>query len=706
MFLPRRLPATLQRASSIACLVLATLYIAFELTAGPATVVSVRWSPQTTAGERRDAQDTYLLWNGRDTGPVNSVYDLLDTSRGNIRALVNDRRVADTQGVDRTTFEPIAADASDEAITSVLARLPVLRHPRTRGWFVLLLIVIALPGALAAVARAFTEERPFATTTRAALVVVAVALGSAIFRFVTFGDRLGGDDHFALWSAAAAYHGAIPYRDFFDPGAPLYWWLSLLGQLVAGYRVIGEVGVATLLITIAYTLAFVQSWRVSRNVWVALSVLAICLMLVLPTGTYAYPKLFVYPVVLAAAWAYVSRQTTPRLFAMACTMAMAFLFRHDHGMFVVSAPLVAIVVATRPRRLGLLLKRLLLVGVMTLAVLAPWLVWVQSTEGLLVYFPARLQQSVGAGLLEDRPSLGLVSPFLDRANAGPWLFTLWALLPIACLALVAVDAWRRTPERFPGERALMAVAGALMLTAAIGLMREMGRFCDIATLGAVPLSWLAGRALVARPYPSTAARLGAVAAAMVLVITGTAAVVFAQAWTYVPGRYPGETLAIYRESIRGQLRAFLASPPIDVYAPASADDDLQLIRYFRECTSPGDAIWDMNQNFAWPYYAERQNVLHPEWASGFKRRPEDQAYAIEWVKQHSVPILFSINIDPMQSLDAYPRVKAFVAERYRDAATPAFYKLFSDERRDAWLLVDRTRQPVRTHPLLGLPCFR
>ena len=708
MILSSRAQAAAGRACSISLLMLMAMYAAFELTATPATVVGVRWNAQVTADGRRNVEDAHLLWNGRQGGPVNSTYDLLDTSRSNIRSLVEDRRVADTQGVNRDTFEPNPADTSDDIVTSVLARIPWLGHPNHRAWFVVVLLLAALPGAVAAMARRLGWESRYDTTPRltAACVVAVVALLVALVRFATFGDRLLGDDHFPLWAAAAAYHGAVPYKDFFDPGAPLYWWMSLLGQIVSGYRAIGEVGVATALIAFGYALSFVQTWKVSRNVWLAGLVLGVSLLLVLPTKAYAYPKLFVYPVVLAAAWGYIDRQTTTRLLAMGATVAMAFLFRHDHGMFVVAAPVAAVVMGTGLRQVRLVTQRLITLGLLALAVLSPWLIWVQSTEGLLVYFPARLQQSIGAGLLEDRPGLGLTRPFLDPGNAGPWLFTLFALLPVACLVLVSLDAWRRTPERFPRERAYMTVAGLLTLTAAIGLMREMGRFCDIATLGVVPLSWIVSRAIVAHPYRSVAARLATVAALAVLLITTSAAAVFAHVWTYVPGRYPGETVSIYRNSIRGQLRSFLASPPIDSYAPADSDDDRQLIRYFRECTAPGEAIWDMNQNFAWPYYAERQNVLHPEWASGFKRRPEDQAYAIAWITRHSVQIMFSINIDPMVSLDQYPLIKAFVQDRYRDAATPAFYQLFSDERRNAWILVDKARTPVRIHPTLGLPCFR
>lgn len=799
------------RAFVVAAALLAAMYLAYEATAGPALVVSVRWHPEATPEDRRAAESTYLLSHALHRGPDNSTYDLLDTSRSNIGALVNDPRVADTHGVDRTTFTP-AGDPSEETVTSVLARVPWLRHPGRRADLVLALLLVALPGALIAAARLLRREVSYDRTPRAIVVptVCAVAAGVWLFRFLTLGNRLLGDDHFGLWAAAAAYHGGVPYVDFFDPGAPLYWTMSLVGQVLSGYRVIGEVAVGSILITIGFALSFALTWRASRSPWIALMMLAISLILLLPTKLYSYPKLFVYPAVLAVLWAYLARPTRRRLFAVAAVYAMALLFRHDHGIFTAPAIVTAVALGAGRGQIRLAAQRCALLAGFVLLILSPWLLWIAATEGLVAYFPARLQQSIGAGLTEPRPSLGLLAErggalvsiappppvavtvlwrdgaaahaaerqygltpagteangiaryelhntslanvdsllrdpraggvtgidaltgtpvgegpmiarwrrqiallraqifpaYVHERNAGPWLFTVYVLLPIIGLGLVAADAYRARPERFPRERTLMTATLVLVLTATLGLMREMGRFCDIAPLSAVAGGWVVSRWIVRPPPFSWTARLGAALALLAVCVTGVAASSFAEPSKYLQGRYVREAVALYRESAANQLSAFLAHPPIEAYAPASSDDDRLLIRYFRDCTEPDDAIWDMNQNFAWPYYAERRNVLHPEWASGFKRTPADQAYALEWIGRHSVPIMFSIDIPPMESLAMYPEVRTFVAERFRDASTPAFRRLFTDERRTGWILVDTTRQPVRMDPVLGLPCFR
>ncbi len=797
------------RAFHVAAALLVALFLLRELTATPAVAVGVRWQPEVASAGRRDAESRYLLANGVTRTADNSTYDLLDLSAGNIRALVEDPRIADTQGADRSAFEP-TGDPSNETITSALARLPGIHNPGTRSVFLFLLLIVAAPGAAMALVRRLRLEQGVDRAGRRTVVwtLATVAIFVALARFLTLGDRLLGDDHFGLWAAAAFLKGGVPYRDFFDVGTPLYWGTSVLGQLLTGYRALGEVLAGTILLTIGFVLSFFLTWRASRSLWIAVMTLIVGVILLLPTKLYSYPKLFIYPVMLALLWRYIAQPSMRRLVAVAAAMAMALLFRHDHGLFVAPAVATAIILAAGGQ-VGTSIKRLAAFAACLMILLAPWLLWVAATEGLLEYFPARLQQSVGAGLLEERPSIGLVPsegtgapplplatvtvlwrdeqsatrnaaaqrfslssptpaddgqvqyvlgdtsianiraliadpavagvtgvdavigmPSADQGlfahwrrrlpwadpqrlpaflteprNAGQWLFSSFMLLPFAALALIVVDTLRRRPERFPNERKLVSVSAVLAATAALGLMREMGRFCDITTVMAVTAGWMLSRTLV-HPVSTRVAAFAGTLALAVLATTAVAASAFADLPSHARGRYFGEALSIYGEQAAHQLSAFSTSPPIDSYAPADSQDDRLLIRYFRECTEPADAIWGVTQGFAWPYYAERQLVLHPEWAAGFKRTPADQEYALAWVKAHGVPIIFSIDADPIQALEAYPLVHAYVTSRFVNASTPAFQQMFADERRTGWIYVDAQRPVVKRDPVLGLPCFR
>lgn len=805
------------------------------LTSGPAAVLAIRWQPATPGDARRAFEADHLLINAERRGPDNWVYDLLDLSSSNIESIVTDSRVADTQGVDRNAFVVNDDGPSDTAWTSAIARIPWLRNPAVRGNLLLVLLALALPGGLILLRRAgawlldtlgdvtrrASWQRGPTEVPRTALVAVllAVALVTAAVRFLTLEMRLTGDDHFGLWIASAVLHGAVPNRDIFDAGVPLHWWLSMFGQWLSGYRVIGEVAIGVLFEAVAFTIAFALTWRASRSLAVPLALLPIGLVLLLATKLYSYPKLFVYPLVLAAIWGYISRPTMKRTLLLAGALAIAFLFRHDHGLYTVIGASAAVLLQSG-RRIGEGAWRVTRLGVCMLALLSPWLAWIASSEGIVGYFVARADLSAEAGIAAARPSLGVtavgaspwgaIAPlppaavsiawgdvdtaqrraqeeryglkltgqvdeatfaydlrdtslrnvealindpqidslagidvtsstpaaeggvlgrwrrqlpilrasvlpgYLNAQNGAPWIFTLFAIMPVALLAML----WRRQrqgwPERFPHERLLMTTSAILLLVAEVGLMRKLGGFSDLTTLGMVVGGSLLSLAWARHPDAAGGRAQGAasVAAFAVVVMTLAAAAGFVRLGTYLEA-YTDDyderaALSTLGTRVGELLTAYNTVPPIEVYAPLEAQDDRILIRYFRECTNPDDAIWELGGNFAWPYYAERRVVQHPYWFVGFKRTDADQSRTLSWVRNHPAPLVFvKDGARPLEWLERYPRVHAYVAERYRDVSTPELRELYAmDNHRPVWILADRTRTPTRTFERLGLPCFR
>jgi hypothetical protein len=102
------------------------------LTTEPAPYVRVRWSVDVTAAERTARERQYLLVNPREINGPSIGYDLLDTSRRNIAALVGDPAAADTNDIDRSRFV-ISVDADEgRAWIWLASRLPGLRHERLR----------------------------------------------------------------------------------------------------------------------------------------------------------------------------------------------------------------------------------------------------------------------------------------------------------------------------------------------------------------------------------------------------------------------------------------------------------------------------------------------------------------------------------------------------------------------------------------------
>ena len=82
------------------------------------------------------------------------------------------------------------------------------------------------------------------------------------------------------------------------------------------------------MLSLGTALAFLLARRVSGSVPAAL--VAVALLVALEPRHYNYPKIVLYAVGLWLAWAYADRPGRLRLVALATLVPLAFLFRHDH----------------------------------------------------------------------------------------------------------------------------------------------------------------------------------------------------------------------------------------------------------------------------------------------------------------------------------------------------------------------------------------
>lgn len=126
---------------------LALLGLAYWLTYEPAPRIRVLWRETLTPQQRDALEQRYLLMNGRDRLAEGSVaYDLLDTSPSNIKALVDDPAIADTNNIERHTYVvPFDTDYGGEWMW-IAHRTPGLREARVRGSLIAVLAVMAVGG--------------------------------------------------------------------------------------------------------------------------------------------------------------------------------------------------------------------------------------------------------------------------------------------------------------------------------------------------------------------------------------------------------------------------------------------------------------------------------------------------------------------------------------------------------------------------------
>jgi hypothetical protein len=130
---------------------LALLGLAYWLTYEPAPRIRILWRDGVTAQQRTTIERKYLLLNGRDPLENGSLaYDLLDTSRSNIKALVEDPAIADTSDVDRDTYiVPFITDYGNEWMW-IADRTPGLRNAGIRTSVVAALLVMVVGGFVVA----------------------------------------------------------------------------------------------------------------------------------------------------------------------------------------------------------------------------------------------------------------------------------------------------------------------------------------------------------------------------------------------------------------------------------------------------------------------------------------------------------------------------------------------------------------------------
>jgi len=254
------------------------------------------------------------------------------------------------------------------------------------------------------------------TTTQSSWLIVA----SMILAIFAFGYRfvsLSGfsNDHFVhLARAQAMLAGDLPIRDYTEEGVPLMVVLSATAQRVLGESPFAEL---VLVLTSLAVGAGITTWlasRISGSLFIGAS--AALLQVLIYPRLYSHPKIMVYSVFLAIAWWYLSYPSRARLAVVALWTAVAFLIRHDHGVYVGAGAAALIASAHSHNGIRDVARRAVEFGFLTLACLTPYLGYVQYQQGLINYFRTGLATS---GTEASRTWLGRLT--FDALPDGGWV---------------------------------------------------------------------------------------------------------------------------------------------------------------------------------------------------------------------------------------------------------------------------------------------
>lgn len=499
-------------------------------------------------------------------------------------------------------------------------------------------------------------------------VAALIGVFALLFRFLAL--RSLTDDHYLYLSAAQQILlGEIPGRDFVEPGMLLQFLLSAAGQAVAPGPATEGILTAAILAIAAAATAIAVSW-VTRSV--AAGALAALLQVLMQPRLYSFPKIIVPAVLVVLVLTYARRPRASALFALAAWIIVAFLLRHDVGVYAALGGTAGVALSHRTLAAGVRAGGTLAATVLLL--LLPYfafLSWgggvVEHVRGAFEYGKAEWVQlrfpwpTFTFGAAES----GAALPWSDTDSAAFFFYAAYAL-PFVVVLLLAQARYRDDVV----VRSGLGAATALMVPYVAIILRHplVTRVQDLAALYAVLGAWTAVALL--RATGATAGPL--LFARYLLTRTGLAAIL-AVALVSI------DTLGGLREelrvteltnsaaAVRARARAVITSGrewPWTKFWPAG--DLPPAIDYLDACLGPADRVWLTWRAPEYYVFARRGfGAGHPmTMAPRSYTTPQDQELMIKRLEQHHVPVVLINEKRRPDFAGSYSRVDSYLRDRY------------------------------------------
>ena len=556
---------------------------------------------------------------------------------------------------------------------------------------------------------------------------VLIFITSWLFRFNDPGGSFAGltDDHFFYvvrgWQIL---FGDLPVKDFVDHGAPLYYYIAAAVQGVFGRGTLSELAFSTTALSAGAVMTFLLATRASGSI---VAGLAGCMLHVwLGPRFYNYPKILVYAAAIPLLWRFADRPSSALRAWIAVLTVIAFLLRHDHGAFVGLATAVLVLSMTE-LRLAERVRHLGIYGLLVVALIAPYLVFIEVNGGLVSYF-----RQASAWAERDRAREPIVWPGLFdnpdgvsdaakarsavavvRDNGAAWMYYTEILLPFVALLVLAIsrDAFR--PE-WPRAREKLIMVAVLALVLDAGFLRSPleARLADPSVPIVILVAWLL--VAVRRLIGSDASLRPALRQYRLPVTVGTTVVVGAIVLLcgvlVTGGLYRRLDKAAMTERVgKAFERVGTVSDQLrtdwDLGLWAARPERPELITlslYINACTTPTDRV--LVQSYLPQVLAIARRAFaggHADLRPGFFEFEEAQRLTLERLRRQSVPIILLDTEDSLRSFyRSFPIVTAYIDQEYRQAGMHTF-----DGRFGLTLYVRKDRAPSGTWAPLGWPCY-
>jgi hypothetical protein len=510
---------------------------------------------------------------------------------------------------------------------------------------------------------------------------------TAAFRFLA--TRGFNNDHFVHLSAAQQMlFGDWPTRDFIDIGRPLTIATSAAAQYVLGRTLFSEAVLVSAAFGVASALTALTVVELTGSIAAAAGAVA-CEIVAFPRS-YSYPKILLPAVALWTMAFFVRTPTRARQALLALVTAIAFLFRHDLGVFVGAGGLAASVAAVPDASSRQRFHSAAIFVLMLSAMIAPYLVYVQVTDGLWNYVDTTLEA--------NRAEAGYVwpNPFAADAPAEARLLYLFHLMPVAVIALCAID-WRR--HRRDWRTPFLLSAGIVAIAANMGLMRDLLRarvpdaIVPVAVLGA----WLAWRGWNSpTPYVVMPTAVALVVGGVLVADLGSLGDNLERAnLTFGTMSHPWRLIGIFADRSAMLRDRFAADPPSRVVVPLEP-----FFQYLDRCTREDDRMFLGGMIPEVAYYSRR-----PFAGGGYEHynfgSDANQRRVVNRL-QHEVAPFALIPSEVAGELEQdLPIVAAYFRGRYVPLADVPVY-----QDRSIRILVDQTLPSTHRDAATGWPCFK
>jgi hypothetical protein len=585
---------------------------------------------------------------------------------------------------------------------------------------------------LTTIGQAAERGRGVRAARRAAILAAGVLLFvfSWLLRFNDPGGAFAGltDDHFFyLVRGWQILFGDLPVRDFVDHGAPLYFYLAAAVQQWLGRGTVSELTFAVTVLSAAATLTFWLATRASGSILCGMT--AALVHVLLEPRFYNYPKILVYTIAIPLLWRFADRPGPWPRFWVAVVTVIAFLFRHDHGPFVAVA-FAALLASLRDTHWHDRLRHAAVYSALVLALLSPYLVFIQLNGGLGAYsrdalaWAARDRERapiVWPGMFDESAAAeapAAASPparavALVRVNFVAWMFYLELALPILSLIVLGLsrDGFRPDWPRAIPKLTSVAVLGVVLNA---GFLRHPleARLADPSVPHAILLAWLTAtmfRAVANRvSFRPGLERWGAaLRIALAVVVVSIAFVLWAGLAHHLDTRLRkaalvvGPAAAMERVGhVRRQLREDwqLASWKDRPDRP----DLISLALYLDACTRPDDRVFI--QQYAPQVLALARRAFaggHADLRPGFFEAADAQRLTIDRLRRQQVPVvLLEAGEDNAGFREAFPLITAYFDEQYAPAGTHIF-----DRRFGVQLWVRKGTRSYGIYEPFGWPCL-